>query len=137
MRISDWSSDVCSSDLWRPRYRGSERLKGKVALITWADSGIGRAVSALFAREGADIAFLYLCEHGDAQKTKEIIEVEGRHTITIAGDAGDADFCQSAVASTIARFGRLDIVLNNAGEQHADKDIRDMTEAQMRRTFQR
>lgn len=74
---------------WQPRYAGSDRLRGKVALITGADSGIGRAVAALFAREGADLAILYLCEHDDAAKTKQIVESKGRHAITIAGDIGD------------------------------------------------
>src|SRR5215217_7334263 len=82
---------------WEPKYPGSGRLKGKVALITGADSGIGRAVAALFAREGADVAILYLCEHDDAQKTKEIVEKEGRKAIVIAGDVGDKDFCERAV----------------------------------------
>ena len=121
---------------WEPRYAGSDRLKGKVALITGADSGIGRAVAALFAREGADIAIAYLCEHDDAAKTKEIIEKEGRKAITIAGDLGDKDFCESLVRETIEKFGRLDILVNNAGEQHPDEDIRNITEDQLRRTFQ-
>ena len=82
---------------WEPVYPGSGRLEGKVALITGADSGIGRAVAALFAREGADIAILYLCEHDDAAKTKEIVEAEGRKAITIAGDLGEKDFCDRAV----------------------------------------
>ena len=82
---------------WEPRYPGSGRLKDKVALITGADSGIGRAVAALFAREGADVAILYLCEHDDAKKTKEIVEKEGRKAILIAGDVGDKDFCNRAV----------------------------------------
>ena len=82
---------------WEPRYPGSGRLKDKVALITGADSGIGRAVAALFAREGADVAILYLCEHDDAKKTKEIVEKEGRKAILIAGDVGDKDFCSRAV----------------------------------------
>src|ERR687889_2100022 len=82
---------------WEPRYRGSDRLKGKVALITGADNGIGRAVAALFAREGADIAISYLCEHDDAQKTKTIVEQEGRRAITFAGDVGSKDFCERAV----------------------------------------
>src|SRR5207245_293484 len=86
---------------WEPRYRGSDRLKGKVALITGADSGIGRAVAALFAREGADIAILYLCEHDDAAKTKDIVENEGRGAITIAGDIGDKSFCEQAVRQTV------------------------------------
>jgi NAD(P)-dependent dehydrogenase (short-subunit alcohol dehydrogenase family) len=121
---------------WEPRYRGSDRLKGKVALITGADSGIGRAVAALFAREGADVAILYLCEHDDAAKTKEIVEKEGRRAITIAGDIGDKSFCESAVRQTVDQLGRLDILVNNAGEQHSDKDIGDITEEQLRRTFQ-
>src|SRR5690349_11934991 len=121
---------------WEPRFKGSDRLKGKVALITGADSGIGRAVAALFAREGADIAVLYLCEHGDAAKTKEIVEKEGRKAITIAGDIGDKQFCEKAVKQTVDQLGRLDILVNNAGEQHSDKDIRDITEDQLKRTFQ-
>jgi NAD(P)-dependent dehydrogenase (short-subunit alcohol dehydrogenase family) len=121
---------------WEPRFKGSDRLKGKVALITGADSGIGRAVAALFAREGADIAILYLCEHDDAAKTKEIVEKEGRRAITIAGDIGDKDFCEGAVKQTVDQLGKLDILVNNAGEQHSDKDIRDITEDQLKRTFQ-
>ena len=121
---------------WEPRYPGSGRLEGKVALITGADSGIGRAVAALFAREGADIAILYLCEHDDAAKTRAIVEREGRRAITIAGDIGDKAFCGRAVAETVAKFGGLDILVNNAGEQHPDKDIVDIDEQQLRRTFQ-
>jgi NAD(P)-dependent dehydrogenase (short-subunit alcohol dehydrogenase family) len=121
---------------WEPRYKGSDRLKGKVALITGADSGIGRAVAALFAREGADIAILYLCEHDDAAKTLDIVEKEGRRAITVAGDIGDKQFCERAVQQTVDQLGRLDILVNNAGEQHSDKDIRDITEEQLRRTFQ-
>jgi NAD(P)-dependent dehydrogenase (short-subunit alcohol dehydrogenase family) len=121
---------------WKPRYEGSDRLKGKVALITGADSGIGRAVAALFAREGADVAVLYLCEHDDATKTRDIVEKEGRKAITIAGDIGDKAFCEAAVRQTVDQLGRLDILVNNAGEQHPDKDIRDITEEQLKRTFQ-
>jgi NAD(P)-dependent dehydrogenase (short-subunit alcohol dehydrogenase family) len=121
---------------WEPRYRGSDRLKGKVALVTGGDSGIGRGVAALFAREGADIAVVYLCEHDDAAKTKEIVEKEGRRAVTIAGDIGDKEFCERAVKQTVDELGRLDILVNNAGEQHSDKDIRDITEDQLRRTFQ-
>src|SRR5438105_12050674 len=86
---------------WEPRYKGSDRLKGKVALITGADSGIGRAVAALFAREGADIAILYLCEHDDAAQSKQIVEQEGRRAITIPGDIGDKQFCLAAVKQTV------------------------------------
>jgi NAD(P)-dependent dehydrogenase (short-subunit alcohol dehydrogenase family) len=121
---------------WKPCYPGSGRLDGKVALITGADSGIGRAVAALFAREGADVAILYLCEHDDAAKTKEIVEQEGRKAITIAGDIGDKSFCEKAVKQTVDELGGLDVLVNNAGEQHSDKDIRDITEDQLKRTFQ-
>ncbi|MGZ2412348.1 NAD(P)-dependent dehydrogenase (short-subunit alcohol dehydrogenase family) [Sphingomonas sp. F9_3S_D5_B_2] len=121
---------------WQPRYRGSDRLKGKVALVTGADSGIGRAVAALFAREGADVAILYLCEHDDAAKSKQIVESEGRRAITISGDIGDKQFCEQAVQQTVDQLGKLDILINNAGEQHPDEDIRNITEDQLKRTFQ-
>ena len=121
---------------WEPRYAGSGRLDGKVALITGGDSGIGRAVAALFAREGADVAIVYLCEHDDAAKTKQIVESEGRRAIIIAGDLGDKQFAEKAVRQTVDQLGGLDILINNAGEQHPDKDIRDITEDQLKRTFQ-
>ncbi|HEV7661723.1 MAG TPA: SDR family oxidoreductase [Allosphingosinicella sp.] len=121
---------------WEPFYPGSGRLEGKVALVTGADSGIGRAVAALFAREGADVAILYLCEHDDAAKTKKIVEAEGRKAIAIAGDLGDKDFCDRAVAEVVKTLGGLDILVNNAGEQHPDEDIRDISEEQLKRTFQ-
>ena len=121
---------------WRPRYPGSERLKGKVALITGADSGIGRAVAALFAREGADVAISYLCEDEDAEKSKQIVEEEGRRAILIRGDVGDKAVCEQAVQKTIEAFGKLDILVNNAGEQHEDEQIEDITEQQLLRTFQ-
>jgi len=121
---------------WVPRFKGSDRLKGKAALITGADSGIGRAIAALFAREGADVAIVYLCEHDDAAKTKSIVEKEGRKAITLAGDLGEKAFCDEAVMRTVQELGRLDILVNNAGEQHPDKDIRDITDDQLRRTFQ-
>jgi NAD(P)-dependent dehydrogenase (short-subunit alcohol dehydrogenase family) len=135
-RLPGHESELEPKPDWEPRYRGSGRLDGKVALVTGADSGIGRAVAALFAREGADIAILYLCEHDDARKTKDIVEHEGRKAITIAGDVGDKGFCKRAVEQTIRDLGRLDILVNNAGEQHYDKDIGDITEDQLKRTFQ-
>ena len=121
---------------WQPRYPGSGRLAGKAAIVTGADSGIGRAVAALFAREGADVAIVYLNEHEDAAETKRIVEAEGRRALTIPGDVGDKTFGDEVVRQTIAAFGKLDILVNNAGEQHPDKEITDITEAQLRRTFQ-
>jgi NAD(P)-dependent dehydrogenase (short-subunit alcohol dehydrogenase family) len=121
---------------WEPRYPGSGRLKDKVAIVTGADSGIGRAVAALYAREGADIAIFYLCEHDDAEKTKSIVEAEGRRAILVPGDLGDPAFAPRAVQKVMDTFGRLDVLVNNAGEQHPDEDIREITDEQLRRTFQ-
>ncbi|HMI41292.1 MAG TPA: SDR family oxidoreductase [Sphingomicrobium sp.] len=121
---------------WTPRYPGSERLKGKTAIVTGADSGIGRAVAVLFAREGADVAVAYLCEHDDAAKTKALVEKEGGQALTIAGDLGDEAFCDKVVDQVIDRFGRLDILVNNAGEQHPDEDVTEISDEQLRRTFQ-
>jgi NAD(P)-dependent dehydrogenase (short-subunit alcohol dehydrogenase family) len=121
---------------WEPRYPGSGRLEGKVAIVTGADSGIGRAVAALYAREGADVAIFYLCEHDDAEKTKRIVEGEGRRAILVPGDLGDKAFCEAAVQKVVDTFGGLDVLVNNAGEQHPDKDIKDITEEQLKRTFQ-
>jgi NAD(P)-dependent dehydrogenase (short-subunit alcohol dehydrogenase family) len=135
-RLPGHESELEPKPDWEPRYPGSGRLNGKVALVTGADSGIGRAVAALYAREGADIAILYLCEHDDAAKTKQIVEAEGRKAITIAGDIGDKDFCERAVKETVEKLGCLDILVNNAGEQHPDKEITDITEEQLKRTFQ-
>ena len=135
-RLPGHESELEPKPDWHPRYPGSGRLEGKVALITGADSGIGRAVAALYAREGADVAILYLCEHDDAKKTREIVEGEGRRAIIIAGDVGDKSFCEKAVEQTVRELGRLDILVNNAGEQHPDEDIRAITEDQLKRTFQ-
>jgi NAD(P)-dependent dehydrogenase (short-subunit alcohol dehydrogenase family) len=121
---------------YMPKFPGVGKLKDKVAVITGGDSGIGRAVCALFAREGADIGIIYLCEHDDAAFTRGIVEKEGRKAVTVAGDIGDKSFCESAVAEIVNRLGRLDILVNNAGEQHPDKDIRDISEEQLKRTFQ-
>ena len=121
---------------WQPRYPGSGKLDGKVALITGADSGIGRAVAALYAREGADVAIVYLLEDGDADETRRIVEAEGRRAITIKADVGSRKMCERIVAETLSAFGRIDILVNNAGEQHPDQDITDISEEQLRRTFQ-
>ena len=93
-------------------------------------------MAALYAREGADVAILYLDEHEDAAETVRIVESEGRRAIAIAGDIGDKAFCAGAVKQAVDTLGGLDVLVNNAGEQHPDKDIRDITEAQLRRTFQ-
>lgn len=121
---------------WQPRYPGSGRLKDKVAIITGGDSGIGRAVAALYAREGADIAIVYLLEDGDAADTQRIVEAEGRRAITIKADVGSRKMCDRVVKETLAAFGHIDILVNNAGEQHPDEEITDITEEQLRRTFQ-
>jgi len=121
---------------WEPRYPGSGRLKNKVALVTGADSGIGRAVAALFAREGADVAISYLCEHDDAHTTREIVEREGRRALLLPGDLGDKDHCERIVAETVRELGGLDVLVNNAGEQHWAKDITEISEEQLKRTFQ-
>ena len=121
---------------WRPRYPGSGRLAGRVAVVTGADSGIGRAVAVLFAREGADVAILYLCEHDDAAETAQAVRDEGRRAITIAGDVGDKAFCERAVAQVVNELGGVHVLVNNAGEQHPDQEITDITEEQLRRTFQ-
>ena len=118
-----------------PTYRGSGKLQNKVALITGGDSGIGRAVALLYAREGADIAIVYLNEHGDAEETQRGVEAEGRRCLTLAGDVGDEAFCQQAVAQTMATLGRLDILVNNAAEQHPQDSLEKITAAQLERTF--
>jgi NAD(P)-dependent dehydrogenase (short-subunit alcohol dehydrogenase family) len=120
---------------YEPRFPGSGRLKDKVALITGGDSGIGRAVAVLFAREGADVAIVYLDEHKDAEDTKALVEREGRSCLTIAGDVTSPDFCRSAVEQTVDRFGGLDVLVNNAAEQFPQKDIDAITPEQLDRTF--
>lgn len=120
---------------YEPRYPGSGRLQGKVALITGGDSGIGRAVAVLFAREGADVAILYLNEGEDAQETKRLVEREGRQCMTVAGDVGDPGFCRAAVDRVIGQFGKLDVLINNAAEQHPQKEIAEITPEQIDRTF--
>ena len=118
-----------------PFYKGSGKLQDKVAIITGGDSGIGHAVATLFAREGADVAICYLDEQNDAEETKRIVEQEGRKAITIAGDLGDESFCQKVVQKTIDVFGKLDILVNNAAEQHTQATIEDITAEQLQNTF--
>ncbi|HEY9748289.1 MAG TPA: SDR family oxidoreductase [Allocoleopsis sp.] len=117
------------------KYRGSGKLQGKVALITGGDSGIGRAVAVFYAKEGADVALVYLNEHQDAEDTRRRVEAEGRRCIAIAGDIGDEKFCQEAVQQTVQQLGYLDILVNNAAEQHPQQSIEDITAEQLERTF--
>ncbi len=118
-----------------PRYPGSGRLDGKVAIITGGDSGIGRSTAILFAREGADVALVYLDEDSDAEKTRELGEAEGGKALLLRGDVGQKSFCEDAVSRTIKNFGRLDVVVNNAAEQHAQYSFTDISENQLFRTF--
>ncbi|MCX7594831.1 MAG: SDR family oxidoreductase [Fischerella sp.] len=118
-----------------PQYQGSGKLKNKIALITGGDSGIGRAVAIAFAKEGADVAIVYLKEHDDAKETKHLVESQGRRAVTISGDIGDESFCQHAVQQTVDEFGKLDILINNAAEQHPQKSIEDISKEQLERTF--
>ncbi|MGI4845336.1 MAG: SDR family oxidoreductase [Janthinobacterium lividum] len=117
------------------QYKGSGKLEGMSAIVTGADSGIGRAVAVLFAREGADVAVMYLNEHEDAEETKRCIEAEGRRCITIAGDVKDAAFCNEAVAKVVAEFGRLDVLVNNAAFQEHAGSLLDITEERLDETF--
>lgn len=118
-----------------PRYPGSGRLAGKVALISGGDSGIGRAVAVLFAREGAKVAIVYLEETEDAKATQDLVEAEGSEALCVEGDIGGEDFCRKAVAMTVDRFGRLDVLVNNAAEQHAHPGLEDVSAQQLERTF--
>ena len=118
-----------------PGYRGSGKLRGKAALITGGDSGIGRAVAIFFAKEGADVAISYLNEEEDAQETKRLVEAEGQRCLTIAGDIGDEAHCRRLVEQTVGDLGKLDILVNNAAEQHPQDSIEQITAEQLERTF--
>jgi NAD(P)-dependent dehydrogenase (short-subunit alcohol dehydrogenase family) len=118
-----------------PDYRGSGKLEGRVALITGGDSGIGRAVAVLFAREGADVAIVYLDEHDDAKTTCRHVEEEGGRSLALPGDVRDAKFCERAVAQTLARFGRLDVLVNNAAFQQHVAQIQDISDTQFDETM--
>lgn len=124
----------------RPRsiketYRGSGKLAGKIAVITGGDSGIGRAVAVLFAREGADVSIVYLNESEDGRETKSLVEKEGRRCLLLTGDVGGEEFCKSCVENTVRTYGRLDILVNNAGEQHEQESLEAITADQLERTF--
>ena len=118
-----------------PAYRGSGKLKSKVALVTGGDSGIGRAVAVYFAKEGADVAITYLDEDRDANETRALVAKERRKCILLKGDIGQESLCQSMVKETVKKLGRLDILVNNAAEQHPQEDIRKITSEQLERTF--
>ncbi|MFY4728933.1 SDR family oxidoreductase [Nitrospira sp. BLG_2] len=116
-------------------HHGTGKLSGKVALVTGGDSGIGRAIAIAFAREGADLAIAYLDEHKDAEETKRLVEQEGRRCMAVAGDVGSHEHCMQAVRTVLRELGRLDIVVNNAAEQHPQDTLDKITPAQLERTF--
>jgi NAD(P)-dependent dehydrogenase (short-subunit alcohol dehydrogenase family) len=117
------------------QYKAAGKLSGKTALITGGDSGIGRAVAVTYAKEGADVAIVYLNEHADAEETKRQVEQEGKRCLLISGDIGQESFCMDAVERTVNEFGKLDILVNNAAEQHPQKHLTDITAEQLERTF--
>ena len=119
----------------RDDYRGSEKLKGKVALITGGDSGIGRSVAVMFAREGASVAVVYLSEDRDAEDTRSLVEKEGQRCLLLQGDIGDPKFCTDAIKKTVNELGRLDVLVNNAAEQHPQESIELIDEEQLLATF--
>ena len=118
-----------------PKHVGTGKLRDKVALITGGDSGIGRAVAILFAKEGADVAISYLNEHSDAEETKRLVEQEGRKCILLPGDIGYESFCRQAVERVVTELGGLDILVNNAAEQHPQESLEDIDREQLERTF--
>ena len=131
-----YESDLKSKPLYEaPDYLGSSKLQDMVAIITGGDSGIGRAVAVLFAREGADVAIVYLSEDEDAEETCRAVEAEGRRAILIPGDVTDPAFCKDAVEVTVKEFGRLDILVNNAAFQEHVATLEDITDEQLDRTF--
>jgi NAD(P)-dependent dehydrogenase (short-subunit alcohol dehydrogenase family) len=130
----EWKMDP-APEYENPALKGSGLLKGRVALVTGGDSGIGRAVAVAFAREGADVAIVYLEETRDAEETASLVEQKGGSCLTLECDVADKDACAKAVAAVIERFGKLDILVNNAAEQHPQPSITDITEEQLLRTF--
>ena len=117
------------------KHRGSGKLQDKVAIITGGDSGIGRAVAIAFAKEGADVSVIYLEERKDANETRRLVEEHGRKCLLIEGDVGQEDFCRKAIDQTVKEFGRIDILVNNAAEQHPQDSIEEISEKQLERTF--
>lgn len=124
-----------TSPIYDDSFPGAQRLKGKIALLTGADSGIGRAVALAYAKEGAKVAILYLKETQDAKETLRLIEELGGDAMAIAGDVGDPAFCKRAVNRVVKQLGGLDILVNNAAEQHPQKSILDITPKQLEATF--
>lgn len=118
-----------------PDYKGSEKLRDRVAIVTGGDSGIGRAVSVLFAREGADVAIVYLNEHRDAEETKAAVEKEGRRCILIPGDVRDPRFCEHAVERTVKELGKLNVLVNNAAFQEHVPSLEDLSDEHLDMTF--
>lgn len=119
-----------------PRFEGSKRLAGKIAIVTGGDSGIGRAVSVLFAREGARMVIVYHDSDEDAHETAKLVENEGQKALCIKGDIGSKSFCAEIISQTQTSFGAPDIIVNNAAEQHPQEDMLDISEDQLRQTFQ-
>ncbi len=120
----------------RDSYKGADKLKGKVALITGGDSGIGQSVAVHYAREGADVAIVYLSEDEDAFKTKKLVEAEGKKCMLIKGDIGDEQFCHKIIEEVIAEYGKLNVLVNNAAEQHPADEPEKLDTSLMRKTFQ-
>ncbi|MGB3847577.1 MAG: SDR family oxidoreductase [Sphingopyxis sp.] len=131
----DRESDLDRAPKWEPRYAGSNRLKNKVAIVTGGDSGIGRAVSVLFAREGADVAIVYKSNKADAEETAAMVSAEGRTAILVKADVGKTSAGKTIVDKVMSKFKRIDVLVNNAGEQHPADDIRDISAEQLQRTF--
>jgi NAD(P)-dependent dehydrogenase (short-subunit alcohol dehydrogenase family) len=121
---------------YMPKFPGNGRLAGKVAIITGGDSGIGRACAVLFAREGAEVALVYLEETEDAKITEAAVRAEGKQALLLRGDVGDKTFCDNVVGKVIEEFGKLDVLVNNAAEQHPQEEITDISAEQLQKTFE-
>lgn len=116
-------------------YKSAGKLAGKTAIITGGDSGIGKSVAIYFAKEGADVAIVYLDEHQDAEETKGLVEAEGRRCLLFSGDVGNEEFCKDTVSKTVNQFEKIDVLVNNAAEQHPQQSLLDITSAQLEKTF--